>query len=973
MFGYSNLFRPKALALASTFGLCLLTTTAHADWFGVCQDFWPDANGVPNDPYSDDISGGGVETPLFSVLLGASGTVDYGHEEDNVITICDTPRTFDFAGGFSFGIPGGTIQSGGEDAGMALTFGWPTDALIPFGFFRITSDGSVANSALFGEGGYTYIFQTASKRTQVIGQAMTVGGEAITTEATIRAIGDAAQFRFKFIRAGAGAASAGVIMALTPGMKLVNVNALTGRSTANMNMPVQGLDGTIMRLTPNRYLGYNITDSSRPLRTERRYEPGSNFPNWVKFLFGQSVPYGMRIDTQPDQEILDDADTADLVVIGNRGQTISGDSNVNFQLFGDATGLANETDILLGGSVNGENFGGLATLFRYPVKSTTAATPAETVIYLRLAHTTGYYFDPYTIVMDAPTQVPFSTATGYPATVPVGLWIDNQYADIEKEVTLNNVRMTITIPENKGLRLAPGESRIRNLGTVAPNAIRSAQWNMVVNPTFPGNVEVTIEVESVPGPKRTIKKVINVPGSPTYTLHAGANLLGFPFEAPDTSIDKALLSSNIDPATGEAIPYRPGTDFVAYTWDPTLRTYVPTLSLQRGVGSWLVPTGADIPNFTVKGGISPTDIENGGLIVGCRPGWNLIANPYNYGMKLGELTGVIEDDPESNRTWDELVRQNAVSGAVTTWNATTGQYDAIAGLDAVMEPLKGYWVYVSGASAVRLVMPPMFAEGAGGIVDRSENKLNWKNTDKSWRLQLAAHSNLGSDTNNFVGVSRDTASLNQLNVLKPPMAPGAQVELSVAGTSKLSETRMSQSIASPTSKRDWKVSVKSEKPGVVNVTWPNLGSIPRNVRFTLKDDVTGETKDLRATSGTSVNFAEAGTRSFTLSMVQAGSSKPVISNALVTRSSRENNAPVQISYTLSDSALVTVRVLSATGKEVFTATRGRADSAGQNSVTWTLRDNANRAVAPGTYKVEILAETTSGDRVRRVVPVNVIR
>ncbi|MBS1709300.1 MAG: hypothetical protein JSS65_11360, partial [Armatimonadetes bacterium] len=60
-------------------------------------------------------------------------------------------------------------------------------------------------------------------------------------------------------------------------------------------------------------------------------------------------------------------------------------------------------------------------------------------------------------------------------------------------------------------------------------------------------------------------------------------------------------------------------------------------------------------------------------------------------------------------------------------------------------------------------------------------------------------------------------------------------------------------------------------------------------------------------------------------------------------------------------------------KEVYTVSRGRADGTGQNAVTWMLRDSANRAVAPGTYKVEILAETPSGERVRKIVPVNVIR
>ena len=80
-----------------------------------------------------------------------------------------------------------------------------------------------------------------------------------------------------------------------------------------------------------------------------------------------------------------------------------------------------------------------------------------------------------------------------------------------------------------------------------------------------------------------------------------------------------------------------------------------------------------------------------------------------------------------------------------------------------------------------------------------------------------------------------------------------------------------------------------------------------------------------------------------------------------------------VRYALSADAMVSVRVLSASGKEVFTVTRGRADNAGENEVVWNLRDNANRAVAPGQYRIEILAETTDGERVRRLVPVNVVR
>jgi hypothetical protein len=52
---------------------------------------------------------------------------------------------------------------------------------------------------------------------------------------------------------------------------------------------------------------------------------------------------------------------------------------------------------------------------------------------------------------------------------------------------------------------------------------------------------------------------------------------------------------------------------------------------------------------------------------------------------------------------------------------------------------------------------------------------------------------------------------------------------------------------------------------------------------------------------------------------------------------------------------------------------GRADKAGQNEVVWNLRDQANRSVAPGTYRAEIVAEGNEGERVRKITPIIVTR
>jgi flagellar hook assembly protein FlgD len=99
----------------------------------------------------------------------------------------------------------------------------------------------------------------------------------------------------------------------------------------------------------------------------------------------------------------------------------------------------------------------------------------------------------------------------------------------------------------------------------------------------------------------------------------------------------------------------------------------------------------------------------------------------------------------------------------------------------------------------------------------------------------------------------------------------------------------------------------------------------------------------------------------------------VIGTVSVTAGSRDPQSPVSIQYSLSTGATVTTRILGPSGKEVHAMTRGRAEAAGVNTVTWNKRDSAGRAVAPGNYIVEIVAETADGQRVRVTRPVIVTR
>jgi hypothetical protein len=389
---------------------------------------------------------------------------------------------------------------------------------------------------------------------------------------------------------------------------------------------------------------------------------------------------------------------------------------------------------------------------------------------------------------------------------------------------------------------------------------------------------------------------------------------------------------------------------------------------------WIVPAN-DEGYIDLNGATLPGDIPTGGMLTTLKKGWNMIGNPYNYAVPLADLVGVVDDSPADSYTWSELVQNGFVNSAVVTWDRgptgdnPNGAYKFTTSQSSKLEPHKGYWIYVNTFNPVRIAWPPVLIPGLSDA-GRADEEV-W-NTEKQWRIQLSARTSGGSDVQNWVGYTNNPQKVPTLTWAKPPKSPDMPIEMVIEGTVQGQPARVAQAITDKKTKTEFRVHVNNANAGDVTITWPNLPSIPRNVRAKLTDLATGEVRDLRAVSGYTYYMSQPGTREFTITLEQAGSSRPTIGNVLVAQDNRSGGA-MTISYALSADALVSVRVLSASGKEVFTVTRGRADNSGENQVLWNLRDNANRAVAPGTYRVEILAETPDGERVRKIVPVNVIR
>ncbi|MBS1723393.1 MAG: hypothetical protein JSS66_10625 [Armatimonadetes bacterium] len=920
-------------------------------WFQECWDH----SMTPQ--YSNDYGIQGVFNDIIGVTMGISGTSRWGGTTGPCYA--PTARTLNAVGRLSFFAgPTGSLQSDVDD-NMAFTTGAPNDPVGDFCYGKITKDGGTnANSVLFGNGGLRAFYVGASKRYAISAWA---DGD-VDVELQCKVIADAVRLRWHMRNLKADPQTLGLLFACYAGMITQSADS-TG--SQEMNSPLPVWDGFLRKgfdVNTNGYIGYTMLSNGKPVRNERRYAiDNPKFPAYMLFESGQSEPYGMRVDNLPGSET-PDASSTDLCLIGNYGDTQSPglihDNNIRLQVFGDDPNNPNpkeEADIFLNET---------AFVQRFPGVIVPSLNSIDIVHYIRSPWGVADYADPYAAVIDAPRLVatdPNGQNGLSPNPFTIRAYIDNQYATLDKEVDLHTVRFTIFLPE--GLSLAPGETQQKTLPLVQANQVSSVEWRVVSDGKIIGNLPYSVSIAPSPGPVKTLSGTVRVSATPRLNLPSGANLVTIPYTFEDSSFDSIL-------------GLQAGADYVAYRWDPDQSSYIPAISVDRGIGYWVLPT-SDQGYRTLQNAQMPTDQALGGLLVSLHQGWNLIGNPYSFGVPLNQLVLVAEDNPADSFTWIEAVQAGYVQSSLIYFlrddtQPGGGTYVYTQGSGDILEPHRGYWIYVSTFKPVRISWPPVFLEGLPNS-GRSTSVANWAQNDRQWRLQLSARSNNGYDSQNYVGVVSDKKKLAELRLLKAPAAPKQALELFIEDQVDGKAVRMTQALSDRTVRKEWNVNVKSTVAGDVTVTWPNLPSVPRNLRLKVTDLASGESHDLRSVSGYTFRMQQPGVRKLKVTIEPGGSSRPVIGNVLVTRSSRDSNSPVSVSYALSADALVTVRVLSSTGKEVFTLTRGRADNAGQNSVTWAMRDNANRTVAPGVYRMEILAETPNGERVRRLVPINVLR
>lgn len=911
---------------------------------------------------------------LAELSYGLAGTANFFGTANNT-TYCYT-NALSMASVDRLGLasgPTGSIQTTMDDD-MSYTFGYPyTGGTASWNMLVVNNAGTETRT--FINAAPTIAFVGLSDR--YCYREITVNGFNVTVQHDV--LGDAVRVQWKIVNANNAVGSVG----LYTGMSMA---LFSPTKAANNEVFISGW-GNGSRSKD----GYVYVPGIRPPRTERRFIrtiDGAVFPNTVDFLFSQAEPYGLRVNNGPLDDKVYDTNIDSIAADTQADEFVIGSAFFLMNWPADTTTPADFTFAPTGSLISDVDYrNNVGYIQKFYPKTTDNQGTRRIVQYYHTPWSVADYGKPYVVVVDTPKVLTYapgnvnSVGPQNPSTWRV--YVDNAkgFSTIDREITLFDVRVTLRVKKDSGFTITsptPADEVVTENGkqvtysvatqildVVQPRRMRSVDFTVQASGTQNGYVPYEVVVDPAPVPKKSVKGQILASTTPRLVVRQSANLVTAPWTFTDSSWTNILGLQ--------------ATQFRAFSWDPIQGSYVVSTGSERGRGQWLISsTDFGTDGISLQGSPSiPVDIEDGARAITLKPGWNLFGNPYSYPIQLGQMTGYAASSPNQSVRWSDLVTSGFVNPFVAYWTndgSGSGTYSYVQGDAAELQPNFGYWIFNNTSQDIIIQFPPVYLPYVQGTSRSAKLTAPVQQTAKDWRLQLVARSNTTIDDSNFIGVGSDTKAVRSLQVYKAPTSPVSDVSLFMEGTANNGRAvRMAQKVSDNTGPQSFDFKVESTKSGDVTVTWPNLKSMPTNLRLRLTDSETGVTRNMRMVSGYTFTAKENSTRAFRVDVENGNDVRPLIGDVNIVSPTRgDANGVYSINYSLNTEATTSVRILSGS-REVLALVRGRADKAGQNSTTWNLRDGANRAVAPGAYRVEIVAETNTGDRVRKIVTINVVR
>ncbi len=549
-----------------------------------------------------------------------------------------------------------------------------------------------------------------------------------------------------------------------------------------------------------------------------------NFPAYVDFLYTQSSPYpAIRFRLSPDDQH-EDQTAADTLAI-----TVP-------EFFQNPWELGFLPDA----------FHKTAIAYYFNPVLLNPNQSRRIVMYVEPSSVFARPEPPYSLATEAEPVVKYD-AFGQNELNPnpfiVYGFINNQYGVINQQVTMQNVAMTITLPD--GLSLAPGEQATKFISTALPNEFGVVTWMVEADGLHAGFAEYSIEAN--PGfptsaPTRTITGRTIVSLTPRVDLFSGPNLITLPWNFNDPSFAGMGLGG--------------GT---AYNWDANAQAYAVATNAVRGVGQWIV-FDADPAPISLSGA-SMADLLTEFTQTLAR-GWNLIGNPHPYPVQLNQLIGFNAAIPGQAFTWEQMVDQNWIRSPLYWWDAQAGDYLFNANINQFIQPGVGYWVYINSVDPIDVAWPVIFL---AGLPDGNLNSKITTPVVDGWTIPISVAGNRQKDRMNAFGMARTNA--DESSVAEPPIKPGGNLQLSFLRGTGNSSTQWAYDVKETSQSQTFKAQVRTIAPGSYTLNWKAPRSVPRNTVVIIRDLTTGAVRNMKINSSMTFTMAQAGTRRFDITVV----------------------------------------------------------------------------------------------------------
>ncbi len=523
-----------------------------------------------------------------------------------------------------------------------------------------------------------------------------------------------------------------------------------------------------------------------------------------------------------------------------------------------------------------------------------------------------------------------------------------------------------------------------------PAGIPFQQGTLTITaPSFDANVPPATDSRSfsiVPHQFETGISFVSIPlvetpqDSPTGKTRGIREILGIPSAVLYRWVNTTVLNANGKPVVagqyaingsgaGDTLPANASLQPPDAVTTPEPIDPVDNLSDIRplGLGFFLkVPSSAFVDSYG-------REVSQQTVRIPLHEGWNMIGDPYTFPVAFG--TTVIETSNATRYPAAQAVTSKLILPFIYRYVGGDYQFQTLPA--GTMNPWEGNWIYVipkepsnlNSGNVLTMLIPPS-SSGTTKSVPKSISRA--ANTSLrpqvrgigAWSLRLVAQTRDLTDAHTYIGASSTATDGEDTTKAPKPPKFGSYVSLGVQRPNNA--TLYAQDLRSLGGSKTWDMVVSTDQANAdITVTWPEVRTLPRNVRLTLTDKQTGQTIDLKSQGAFSFNSGpKAETRSIAITATPASNQGRVVLSNIVVNPPRNRSvsgqSPYDINYTVSHDAKVEITILGTNGRILSRPAPTRAVTAGDNHIAWNGRDSAGHALAAGIYVVQIRAVSADG-------------